>query len=166
LCWGGRVPKDHLRVEAYGTLDELCAFLGLAKSLIRERKTKNIIECLQKDLFVICAELATKSAFLRKLKRRINKIDVSRLERIILDLEKKRTFKQPCFYLPGENIISSNLDIARTIARRAERHTVSLKRKGLLLNPSIIVYLNRLSDLLYLLARAYEKKPKKLKSAR
>ena len=163
LYRGGQVSKDNIRVEAYGTLDELCAFLGLSRSLIKERKTGHLIQSIQQDLFVVGAEIATKSSFISKLERKIDKRDTDCLGEAIAALEKKSTFKECCFYLPGENLIASTLDIARTVARRAERRVVTLKRRGLLLNPFIIIYLNRLSDLLYLLARSYEKKHRKLK---
>jgi ATP:cob(I)alamin adenosyltransferase len=161
LYWGGKVSKDNIRVEAYGTLDELCSFLGLAKSLIGEKRNKKLIESIQKDLFVIGAELATKAQFLGKLEKRISSADVKKLDKILSFLEKTRTFTECCFYLPG-NVISSSLDIARTVCRRAERRIVAMKEKGLLLNNSAVIYLNRLSDLLYLLARANEKKHVKL----
>jgi ATP:cob(I)alamin adenosyltransferase len=161
LYWGGRVPKDHIRVEAYGNLDELCSVLGLSKSLINEKSIKGLIESIQRDLFVVGAELATKKAFIGKLKQRVDKSYIERLEKISADLEDRRTFKECCFYLPA-NPISSSLDIARTVARRAERSIVTVKRKGLLTNKFILIYLNRLSDLLYLLARRHEKKHVKL----
>lgn len=157
LYWGGKVSKDNIRVEACGTLDELCSFLGLAKSLISEKRNKKLIESIQKDLFVIGAEIATKAPFLGKLEKRICNADVQRLDKVLSSLEKTRTFDECCFYLPG-NVISSSLDIARTVCRRAERRIVTMKQKGLLLNKSVAIYLNRLSDLLYLLVRSYEKK--------
>jgi len=163
LYSGEKVSKDDLRVETYGTLDELCSFLGLSKSLIKERKLKKLIQSIQQDLFVMGAELATKPTFFSKLKKRIGKGYVDRLEKIISGLEKKKTFEECCFYLPGENLNSSVLDIARTVTRRAERLVVTLKRKGILLNDFILIYLNRLSDLLYLLARGYGKNHRKLK---
>ena len=163
LCHGVRVNKDDIRVDAFGTLDELCSSLGLSKSLIRDEKNKKLIGAIQQDLFVICAELASKPAFLAKLEKRVGRGYIDRLENIIAGLEKRKTFKECCFYLPGENQVSSTLDIARTVARRAERIIVTLKRKGILLNDYILVYLNRLSDLLYLLARSYTKSHRKLR---
>lgn len=158
LYHGGRVSKDDQRVCTYGSLDELCAYLGFAKSLLKDRKIKNIIEAIQRELFIIGAEIATKSSCLNKLEKRIDNRYVQRLEGLIYELEDKRTFKECCFYLPGTNPLSSSLDIARTVARRVERMAVSLKREKLLKNSYILVYLNRLSDVLYLLARMYEGK--------
>jgi cob(I)alamin adenosyltransferase len=163
LYYGERVSKDDIRVEAYGTLDELCSFLGLAKSLIKDQKNKLLIESIQRDLFIVGAELAVKPRLQNKLGKRINKNYVDRLDKIISALEKKKYLKERCFYLAGENLTSGALDVARTVARRTERLVVTLKRKGLLFNNFVLVYFNRLSDLLYLLARAYEKEHRKLK---
>lgn len=158
LYMGGKVAKDDARVEAYGVLDELCSFLGLAKSFIKSKKCKKLIEFIQKDLFIICAELAIKVQFVHKLKRRIGVNEVDRLEIMIKELEGKSISKMRNFCLPGENVVSGTLDVARTIARKAERRVVTLNRKGMLRNKQIIIYLNRLSDLLYLLARFCEKR--------
>jgi ATP:cob(I)alamin adenosyltransferase len=156
LFLGGCVAKDSPIMELEGALDELCSFLGLSKSLIKDRTKKKALESIQEDLFVIGAEVATAPRFLKRLKIKIEKNDVGRLEKIIDGLEAKRTLKECCFCLPGKNLTSSALDISRTIARRSERRAVSLTKKKLLKNPYILVYLNRLSDLLYLLARSEE----------
>ncbi len=161
LYCGERVSKDSVRVDACGTLDELSSFLGLSKSLIKERKDRLIIEDIQRDLFVMCAEIATKPEFLTRLGKKVNKSYVVNLEKIIAQLEKEKALKQSCFCLPGGNTVSGSLDVARTVCRRAERLTVKLKKKGTLLNDFILVYLNRLSDLCFLLARAYDKKQRK-----
>jgi len=161
LSFGGRVFKDDLRVEACGTLDELCSFMGLAKSLIYDKNTKKIIEDVQRDLFIIGAEAVTLPKYLEKLGKRIDGSFVLKLENLIRQWESKKKFKAHCFYLPGENKASSCFDVSRTIARRAERMLVGLKRKKILKNNYMVIYLNRLSDLLYLFARNYEKKPKR-----
>jgi len=163
LFWGERLSKDHIRIDTCGTLDELCSFIGLAKSIIRNRATKEILETIQKDLFVIGAEIATQAKFINRLENRIDNSYVKRLEDNISDLERKLKLKECCFLLPGENFISAVFDVARTVARRAERMVVSLKNKNRLKNQYILVYLNRLSDLLYLLARSHEKTYNKLK---
>jgi cob(I)alamin adenosyltransferase len=157
LCYGVRVSKDDIRVHAFGTLDELCSSLGLSKSLIKCQSHKKLIESIQKDLFVICTELATEAESSSKLKKRIDKTYVSRLEGLVRNLEKNKPLSRNCFCLPGENQVSSTLHVSRAITRRAERLVVTLKRKGILLNDRILIYLNRLSDLLYLLARSYGK---------
>lgn len=163
LYLGGRVGKDNIRVEINGVLDELCSFLGLAKSLIRNRVDKRVIESIQQDLFVIGTEMVTTSKYIYKLKKRVDARYVGYLEQIIETLERKCKFEEKCFYLPGKSFIASTLDITRAIARRAERKVVTLKKMHLLENRNILIYLNRLSDLLYLLARKYENKPRKLK---
>lgn len=143
-----RVSKTHLLIEALGTLDEANSFLGMAKSLARE-EIKKIIFTLQKNLLQIENELVGKR------KRPISLPRIKEIEKIIRTLEKEGIgFKG--FVLPGKNLSSSSLDVARTIIRRAERRLVKLKEKNLLKNKLILVYLNRLSDLLYLLARKEE----------
>jgi len=158
LYSGTVVDKDHLSIEACGEIDELSSYLGLAKSLIKNRETKKIIESWQKDLFLIGAEVALEVKNIKKLKERINRNLIKNLDQQILQLEKKGVIKKNCFHLPGENIVSGNLDVARAIARRVERKIVTLAKKKKLKNRHILVYLNRLSDLLYLLARFYESK--------
>lgn len=154
LYKGARVSKDHIRVEAVGSLDEVSSYLGISKSLIKSKKKKKIIESIQKDLFIVNSEIATPS---KSLKKRISYSQVSRLEQEIIDLEGKLTPKLKGFSLAGKNKVSSNLDLARTITRRAERRAVTLARKKKLKNENILVYLNRLSDLLYLLAKSCDK---------
>ncbi len=157
LFLGGMVAKDNPRVELEGVLDELCSFMGMSKSLVRDKQIKSRLEELQKDLFVIGAEVATLTTHLSKLSRRIDEGDNERLEKLIEKIESKRRPSERCFVLPGENLVSSVLDVGRTIARRAERRAVTLTKKNILKNPFILIYLNRLSDLLYLLARKCEK---------
>ncbi|UCC94555.1 MAG: cob(I)yrinic acid a,c-diamide adenosyltransferase [Candidatus Omnitrophota bacterium] len=158
LCGGRRVKKDHIRVEVCGMLDELSSFLGLSKSLVNNNEMKKIIGSIQKDLFIIGAEIATESKLIKHLKKRIDNDSIRSLDGIIENLERKRKSKKRCFVMPGSTVISSILDIARTITRRVERKTVALKRRKMLNNPSLFTYLNRLSDLLYLLARSCERK--------
>ena len=153
------VPKDHIRIEACGTLDELNSCLGLAKSFIKNKNIKKILKFIQQDLFLIGTEVVTSQRFLSKLKKRINNTHLSRIEEIIKQLEKRRKSNEACFSLPGENPSSGSLHLARTISRRAERRVTTLKRKKILKNSQILIYLNRLSDLLYLLAKYCEKRP-------
>ncbi|HAJ57234.1 MAG TPA: cob(I)yrinic acid a,c-diamide adenosyltransferase [Candidatus Omnitrophica bacterium] len=157
LFLGGMVAKDDPRVELDGTLDELCSFLGLAKSLARKSLLKGRLESIQKDLFVIGAEAATAPPFLNKLNKKIDGNDIKKLEGVIDILEARRRPSERVFCLPGKNLISSVLDVARTVARRAERRAATAFKKKLVRNGFILIYLNRLSDLLYLLARAAEK---------
>lgn len=153
LLGGRRVRKDHIIVRTCGQLDELCSFLGLAKSLMSEKGGKKLLESIQKDLYVICSEVACQKDFARKLKKRIGRSHIKRLEDKIYDLESRLKVKK-CFSLPGENSASALLDVARAKCRSAEINIVTLKNKKFLHNSFIPIYLNRLSDLLYLLSRA------------
>ena len=160
LCFGPRVYKDDVRVEACGALDEVSSFLGLAKSISCDRNTKKIVSLVQKELITICAEIATPLPAIKKLKKRVKKYSVCALEKEICGLENKCMIKMRSFAVPGKNVSSSALDIARAITRRAERRCVTMARFGMINNDNIITYLNRLSDLLYLLARLNEKNKK------
>ncbi len=154
----GRVSKDHPRMELVGALDELNAFLGVSKCLIKDAALHASIESVQQDLFLLGAEAVTPPAFLKKLKKKIASSHIRRLERCIGRLEKRRSGGSLCFSIPGKTLVSSSLDVSRTITRRAERRAVSLRRQGKISNPLFLVYLNRLSDFLYLLARSCDVK--------
>ncbi|MBU4377370.1 MAG: cob(I)yrinic acid a,c-diamide adenosyltransferase [Candidatus Omnitrophica bacterium] len=157
LLFGGLDKKDSPRMECCGALDELCSFLGLAKSVAKDKFAKALLEKVQNDLFVACSEVATKKSFIHKLNKRLGNNEIAYLESLIKALEKKYISKRCSFILPGENTFSAMLDVARAAARKAERKVVALKREKILKNPFAIVYLNRLSDLLFLMARSYEK---------
>jgi ATP:cob(I)alamin adenosyltransferase len=163
LYKGGRVKKDDLRIEICGCLDEVVAFLGLSKCLTKKKTLKRLLERIQKDLFLIGTEIATLPSFLKSFKKRIEKKHIDYLEEHIKDLEKKKVLKKKGFYLPTDNLFSGYLEISRVLTRKVERRIVSLKNKKGLKNNFILIYLNRLSDLLYLLARKEEKNPKNLK---
>lgn len=134
--------------------------LGMAKSLIGHAKTRKLIESIQNDLFIMCAEAASGPKYAGRLKVRIDKGYVAALDKAIETVEKKCPSRLLCFTVSGKNPASGAMDMARTIARRAERRAVTIKNKGMLDNRYILIYLNRLSDLLYLLARCLEKKSK------
>jgi len=152
LYAGGRISKDDIRMEACGGVDELCSFLGLARSIVSRRNTKLILQDIQQDLFLIGAELGTDPRHLRKLTLRISRSDIAKLDRHIARLEPKARLTRR-FVLPGSSLPSAILDVARAVARRVERRVVTLSRRNRLKNPHIMVYLNRLSDLLFILAR-------------
>lgn len=164
LLYGGRVQKDSLLIETIGILDELSSFLGLGKSLLKDRRQKKLIETIQTGLWLIGSEIATKPPYIGRLSKRLKREDVKYLDSTIKKLEKKYKPKEYCFLLTGENTVSAILDVARTIARRAERRVTTLLKRRMLKNRHILVYLNRLSDLLYLLARSCEKRQRKIKS--
>lgn len=151
-----QVGKDDIRVEVCGELDELCSFLGLARSLVKSSRVKAVLKEIQSALFLIGAEICTSSKDLHSLRIRIGPEHVSRLETIIFDLEAKAKTRRSGFCIPGENPQSAVIDVARAVARRTERRVVAFGRKKRLKNSFIIPYLNRCSDLLFLLARSLE----------
>ncbi len=162
LYLGKRISKDHPRIEVFGCLDELCAFLGLARSLLEDKEVSRLVETIQRELFIIGAEAVVTPGNVCQLKRRIDKGCVERLERELAGFEKDAHFEACCFYLPGENMLACSFDIARTVARRTERRLVTLTNKGMIRNPHILAYMNRLSDLLFVLSRYYEPTSHKL----
>lgn len=153
----GRVKKDDLRIECLGELDELNSFLGLSKAAIKAKAIKRIIQIMQNDIYIISSEIAAPERYLNKLKIRLSKVRLLWLQTQINKFYKKAMFKECCFFIPGENFASAALDICRTICRRAERRVVSLNRKIGIKNPLIIPFLNRLSSLLFVLARVTAK---------
>lgn len=158
LLFGQRVAKSSLRCEAYGTLDEAGASLGIARNVVTKDKTKEIIAKVQKELFVVSAELATKSEDYGRFASRFTPVSdemTSQLERLIDDLESEIELPKS-FIIPGANLGSGWLDLSRTIVRRAERKVVALKENNEISNDAILHYLNRLADLLFILARYEE----------
>lgn len=158
LYCGRRVHKDDARIEMCGALDEVSSFLGMAKSALRDKRTKGIVHSIQRDILILGSEVATSAAGANKIKKRIGRDSISVIEREIEYFENGRMVRISSFCIPGKGAASSALDVARAITRRAERRSVTLFKKGAFDNPNIIVYLNRLSDLLYLLARLSESK--------
>jgi len=154
LYGGRRVAKDNLRIEMCGLVDEVSSFLGLAKSLSKSKKKKFFIRDIQRDLYLIAAEVATPLSKVSALKEPIKVGSLKKLDSYIVYQEKKIACRQSCFVLTGENPLSSIFDICRSITRRLERRAVTALRKKMIKNKTILVYLNRLSDALYLLARA------------
>lgn len=160
LMYGRRVPKNHPRVEAYGAVDELNSALGLARATsILEMERDNLLR-IQNDLVVLMGELATAPEDLpRYLKDGFSQLGAdktARLEEWIAQIEPKTPFKD--WVMPGGSLHGTALDSARAICRRAERRVCALQEAGGLPNREIIVYLNRLADLLWLLARWVEVK--------
>jgi cob(I)alamin adenosyltransferase len=153
LLYGGRVPKDDAATEAYGTTDEAVAVLGLARASA-DGLSEEIL-ALQRELFVVGADLATNPAERAKLQPGVSLVTAEmteRLERLIDDLVAERALPQ-AFVVPGANAASAALDLARSVIRRAERNVVALGREGRDVNPEVRRYLNRLSDLVFVLAR-------------
>ncbi|HJS59704.1 MAG TPA: cob(I)yrinic acid a,c-diamide adenosyltransferase [Vicinamibacteria bacterium] len=153
LVDGSRVRKDHVRVAAYGDLDELNSILGLALAETRRRELAAVLHEVQRDLFALGAQLADPSRRVagRKAKAAVAEAHVERLEREI-DRCEARLEPLRAFVLPGGSRVGALLHLARTVCRRAERTVVTLsQREGV--DPRVMVYVNRLSDLLFVLAR-------------
>jgi cob(I)alamin adenosyltransferase len=149
LVGGTRVPKDSTRVEAYGSVDEINSALGLARSVLYDREIGLVLEELQKDLFVAGADLGGDKR--RQDVPRITKDHVFELERIIDRFESELP-PLHVFILPGGSRAGASLHFVRAVARRAERRIVTLSRREDI-NDQLIPYINRLSDLLFVLAR-------------
>jgi len=157
LLGGRRVPKYHLRPETYGTLDELNSFLGMARAISKDGKVRKILFHIQNHLFIMGSELALTGGDRNLLKGQITQKEVDWLGRLSADFEALLK-PEPGFIISGETQISSILDVARAVSRRVERLAAKMKSKKMLHNLRILEYLNRLSDVLYLLARYEEKK--------
>ncbi len=151
LFGGNRVPKDALRIEAYGTVDELNSALGVVRSLKPPPEIDEILGRLQEDLFVLGADLATPLAKESADVPRILLLHTEHLEKRIDTLE-SRLPPLTTFVLPGGSPVAAALHAARALCRRAERLVVKLSHEQNIGSPPL-VYLNRLSDLLFLLAR-------------
>jgi cob(I)alamin adenosyltransferase len=156
LLFGGRVPKSDPRTETYGTLDEAVSALGLGRALAARERVKEIVLDLQKELFVVGAELATREEDMERLTDRVDQASVDRLQELIEEIEGEIELPRE-FIIPGANPSSSALDLARTIIRRGERRAVALREQGILSNPEVLRYLNRLADLVFVLARYEER---------
>ncbi len=153
------MSKNNPHTEAYGVTDEAVSALGLARSLTEDQRVKDIVRDLQRDLFTIAAELATdpdKYELFQQHFKPVTETMVEDLEHTIDSLEEE--FQMPTvFVLPGGTSASSALDMSRTSIRTAERRVVALSEIGGLTNPLIINYLNRLGDLLFVLARYHDR---------
>lgn len=153
LVGGARVSKSSLRVDAYGDVDELSSLIGLARTMPQDEEVDAVLGTIQNDLFTLGADLASPSEI------EVPRIDdsfIAKLEeladRFLSELEPLKEF-----ILPGGSQAGSTLHLARTVARRAERRAVALSEIEPV-NPQTIVYLNRLSDLLFILARAVNRR--------
>jgi cob(I)alamin adenosyltransferase len=154
LLGGGRISKDDPRIEAFGTVDEASSALGLARALSADARVSSICEELQRGLYAVGAELGTNPAAERAFVL-TGDTQIGRLEQLIGDLESEVTMPDG-FILPGATPASGAIDLARAITRRAERRTLALENAGGLDNPAVRRWLNRLSLLLFVLARYEE----------
>ncbi len=149
-----RVFKDDIRVEAYGTVDELGAFLGLAKNYVEDDEMYNYIYNIQNKLFTVASILATEDP--EKVAHKIVEEDIDGLEKII-DLYMGKLGDPTGFIVNGSGKKSAHLHVARTVCRRAERRIITLSGHADI-DPLVIKYVNRLSDALYSMARFSEEK--------
>jgi len=170
LYGGARIGKDDPRTEAYGTIDEAIAALGLARANLGVKKRQGtlgpsigglapMILRIQRELFVVGAELATTPEAWGRLedgRTRVSEAMIHGIEHDLVELEANLEMPRE-FVVPGETVTSAALELARTILRRAERRAVALSRDGLVPGPHLIPYLNRLADLVWVLARAAER---------
>jgi cob(I)alamin adenosyltransferase len=150
-----RVPKWHPRPEAYGTLDEATSALGLARALTPFDDVRASVLELQRDLYLLMAELATGPDEYDRSPFRVTSDHVARLEARSADLQKLVEIGRQ-FVIPGETAGGSAIDLARTIVRRGERLVARLLHDGEIGNRELLRYLNRLSDVLFILARYEE----------
>jgi cob(I)alamin adenosyltransferase len=151
LIGGTRVPKHHLRIETYGTIDELNSYIGLVRDAFRHEHSRNMLKEIQDCLFTIGASLASDPARSKMKIPDLTDSDVSLLEREI-DAMSAQLPELKNFILPGGNIVASYCHITRCVCRRAERLVVQLSENEQV-NEKILAYLNRLSDYLLVLAR-------------
>lgn len=149
---GERVGKDDPRIDLIGELDETTSSIGLARALATVKDTNERLTTVQRDLYLIMAELAFTDAT-RPERYRFGADRTEWLEAELEDISASITLPRE-FVLPGETVASGALDVARTVVRRAERQAVALNLEGAVANGEIIRYLNRLSSLLFMLARA------------
>jgi len=157
LFSGERVPKNSIRVEAYGTVDELSSWIGYVRTLVQDEQIGEVLEGVQRDLFLVSADLATQATEEKPKKAvRVTEEMVKNLEEEIdrLDAELPQL---PTFIFPIGTQAAAALHIVRTVARRAERRTVALAKQEDL-NQQLVPYLNRLSSLLYVFARVINKR--------
>lgn len=152
LFGGGRVRKDDPRVEAYGAIDELNACLGVAASAVGDTEVLALLQRIQNELFVVGAELATPDPeAVKKAIARVGAEEIAAMERAI-DRIDEEVAPLRHFVLPGGAPGAAQLHLARTVCRRAERRVVAFAAEGSV-RVEIVTYLNRLSDLLFALAR-------------
>ena len=161
LMYGRRVPKHHPRVEAYGAVDELNAALGLARATAADDFIGANLLAVQKDLVVLMGELCVQPEDLPRYVKDgyalVTPALTARLDALAREIEVQNAGVKG-WVMPGATENAAALDVARTVCRRAERRVCALKEAGELKNTEIIIYLNRLSDLLWLLARRAESK--------
>ena len=162
LLYGGRISKADHAAEAYGSVDEAVAALGLARALAgSSSEISSALLELQRELFVVGADLATNPEERHKLKPGISLVTEAMVETLEERIDKTvQEHPLPAeFIVPGANPVSAAIDVARTAVRRAERRTVEMRDAGKTVSQDALKYLNRLSDLLFVLARGEAEGP-------
>jgi cob(I)alamin adenosyltransferase len=158
LLYGGRVSKADPRTEAYGSIDEAISALGAARAVVVDRARHAIILRIQSELFTVGAELATDATEIQNLEKHFLVVSpefTARVEKEIDELES--TVQLPdAFVIPGGTPSGAALDVARTVLRRAERRIVALRTSNIAVSSELLRYVNRLRDLVFMLARAEE----------
>jgi len=158
--YGRRLQKMDRRVEAYGTVDELNAALGLVRATAKAELIQRTVLAVQKELVVLMGELAVADEDRERYQRDgyglVTSAMVDRLTAVVDDLEQNHHISFKHWATPGHTLDAATLDVARTVCRRAERRVVGLGHSTEYVNPESIRYLNRLSDVLWLLARYAE----------
>jgi cob(I)alamin adenosyltransferase len=158
LLYGGRVSKADLRTEVYGTLDETVSALGVARGAGLVPRVETIVIRIQREMFIVGAQLATSSENQSKLQEGVSKVTPEMTNTAEADIDallEEHPLPQE-FILPGELLSAAGLDLARSTVRRAERQAVALHQTAPLPDEEILKYLNRVSDLLFALARYEE----------
>jgi cob(I)alamin adenosyltransferase len=156
LWYGGRVPKFDGRPEAYGSVDEAAAALGVCRAAAEHGgELYDDILRIQRELFVAGAELATAPEAAERLEPGVSRVTQEMVERLESDVDRymERVELPPKFVIPGGTELSARLDVARSAVRRAERRVSVLKHAGELADDTVLTYLNRLSDALFAMAR-------------
>ena len=158
LLYGGRVSKADPRCEAYGTLDEAVSAMGLGRALSGKEDVQEILLGLQKEAFTVGGEIAIDTDFYPKFLQHFQKVTPEMVDKLEVTTDSLTEKIEPPreFIMPGGSGAGAAIDLARSTVRRAERRTVELMDSGLLTNTEIPRYLNRLSSLLFVLARYEE----------
>lgn len=154
LIGGERVSKADLRVEAYGTIDELGATMGFARSICGDEEINELTKSIQRDLFLLAGSTANPN-YTEAPKPYVTPEMIERLTAEVHRIEKMEGILSD-WSLPGDVASAAAFDVARTVCRRAERCVIRLSENGETVDTQVIVYLNRLSDLLWLMGRLLE----------
>ena len=152
LAFNKRVSKDSYDIRVLGDLDEMNGYLGLVKCKTRTKKYRDILERMQHAIFQISTEIAVGHEKKTKLGPILKKTDADWIKKVIVELETKIELEH-CFKLPGSTELSAITDVARAVARRAERSVVRLFQKDKIKDYTVITYLNCVSDVLFMMAR-------------